>query len=234
MYISVSRGRGPDATAVIVRADGAGKLEALSLDNIGHAKAAIPDAPAAGAKDSRGRDLRVESITDIEFVDGQVIVAGLSNEEFSSKLRSIAYPFAKVDAGTSVEIYHGNHGRYETNSPVRTFVSYTIDGKPSLLAAYTCTPLVKFQLSELKPGNKVMGTTIAELGNMNRPLDMIVYKKGVERPYPDEQLGPRCHEDEHAGHREVRGDHRPSESDGGSALRDADRSQGRAAARSLG
>ena len=178
VYISVLRGRGPDATAVIVRADGAGKLEALSLDNIGHAKAAIPDAPAAGAKDSRGRDLRVESITDIEFVDGQVIVAGLSNEEFSSKLRSIAYPFAKVDAGTSVEIYHGNHGRYETNSPVRTFVSYTIDGKPSLLAAYTCTPLVKFQLSELKPGNKVMGTTIAELGNMNRPLDMIVYKKG--------------------------------------------------------
>ena len=71
VYISVSRGRGPDATAVIVRADGAGKLEALSLDNIGHAKSAIPDAPAAGAKDSRGRDLRVESITDIEFVDGQ-------------------------------------------------------------------------------------------------------------------------------------------------------------------
>ena len=28
-----------------------------------------------------------------------------------------------------------------------------------------------------KPGAKVKGTTIAELGNRNRPLDMIVYKK---------------------------------------------------------
>ena len=32
-------------------------------------------------------------------------------------------------------------------------------------------------MSSLKPGGKVMGTTIAELGNGNRPIDMIVYKK---------------------------------------------------------
>ena len=32
-------------------------------------------------------------------------------------------------------------------------------------------------LSELTPGNKVKGKTIAELGNRNRPLDMIVYTK---------------------------------------------------------
>lgn len=30
---------------------------------------------------------------------------------------------------------------------------------------------------ELKAGNKVKGVTIAELGNRNRPLDMIVYGK---------------------------------------------------------
>jgi hypothetical protein len=29
----------------------------------------------------------------------------------------------------------------------------------------------------LEPGKKVRGTTLAELGNRNRPLDMIVYKK---------------------------------------------------------
>ena len=47
------------------------------------------------------------------------------------------------------------------------------------MAAYTCTPLVKVPLSsELKPGEKVKGTTIAELGNRNTPLDMIVYAKG--------------------------------------------------------
>jgi hypothetical protein len=178
IYMSVSRGRGPDALPVILRADASGKIEELKLDNIKHAKAALPDAPQPGAKDSRGRDLRVDSITDVEYIDGQIVVAGLSNEEFSSKLRSISYPFAKVEKGTSIEIYHGAHGQYETNSPVRTFVGYNIEGKPHILAAYTCTPLVKFKLSDLTPGNKVMGTTIAELGNRNRPLDMIVYRKG--------------------------------------------------------
>ncbi len=52
-----------------------------------------------------------------------------------------------------------------------------IGSKPHILAAYTCTPLVRIPMSDLKPGSKIMGTTIAELGNRNRPLDMIVYKK---------------------------------------------------------
>ena len=46
-----------------------------------------------------------------------------------------------------------------------------------MLAAYTCTPLVKLPVSELKAGAHIKGTTIAELGNRNRPLDMIVYHK---------------------------------------------------------
>jgi hypothetical protein len=178
VYLSVTRGRGPEAQPVILRTNAKGQLEELRLEKIAHAKAALPNAPEPGKKDRAGREMRMDSITDIEFSAGQVIVAGLSNEEFSSKLRSIPYPFAAPDPGASVEIYHGSHGRFETNSPVRTFVSYNISGQPHILAAYTCTPLVKFQLSDLKPGNKVVGTTIAELGNRNRPLDMIVYRKG--------------------------------------------------------
>src|SRR6266568_4972703 len=52
-----------------------------------------------------------------------------------------------------------------------------VGNEPTLLAAYTCTPLVEFPLSDLKPGAKVKGKTIAELGNRNRPIDMIVYQK---------------------------------------------------------
>ncbi len=44
--------------------------------------------------------------------------------------------------------------------------------------AYTCTPLVKIPVEQFKPGAKIKATTIAELGNRNRPLDMIAYKKG--------------------------------------------------------
>jgi hypothetical protein len=177
-YFSVSRGRGPDALPAIVRTGAAGRLELLSLENIPHSSVALPNAPAADAKDRRGNPVRVEAITDLAFVNGKVVVAGLSNEEFASNLRSIPYPFASADRGTSVEIFHGAHGRFETNAPVRTFTQYKIANKDHLLAAYTCTPLVAFPVSDLQPGKKVMGKTIAELGNRNRPLDMIVYSKG--------------------------------------------------------
>ena len=110
-------------------------------------------------------------------MNGNVVVAGLSNEEFSSSLRSIPYPFQQGVKGAGIEIYHGSHGRFETNAPVRTFVAYQIQKQPYILAAYTCTPLVKIPVADLKPGSKVKGTTIAELGNRNRPLDMIVYHK---------------------------------------------------------
>ena len=44
-----------------------------------------------------GRGARVDTVTDMALVDGRLWVAGLSNEEFSSKLRAIPYPFTKVE-----------------------------------------------------------------------------------------------------------------------------------------
>jgi len=179
VYLSVSRGRGPDATPVILRIDAASKITELSLKKIGFSKATIPNPPADAetGQGRRRRNNRTLSITDLGFVDGRLFVAGLSNEEFASKLTSIPFPFKTVSGGTSVEIFHGAHGRFETRSPVRTFTSYKIDNENYLLAAYTCTPLVKFRISDLKAGQKLKGTTIAELGNRNNPLDMFVYKK---------------------------------------------------------
>ena len=176
-YVSVSRGTGPDATPVIFRVAADGKLEELSLDKVKFAKSEIPNAPAPGAA-TKGASQRAESITDLAYTDGRVFLAGLSNEEFSSRLLAIPFPFGDQPDGAGVEIYHGAHGRLETKSPVRTFVAYSINHEPYLLAAYTCTPLVKVPVAALKPGAHVKGTTIAELGNRNRPLDMIVYQKG--------------------------------------------------------
>jgi len=175
VYLSVSRGTGPDAIPVILRVTASGSIDELSLDNVAHSKVMLGNAPAGGGQPSRAR---LQTITDLAFADGKVFIAGLSNEEFSSKLRSIPFPFENVNDGTSVEIFHGNHGRLETNSPVRTFVPYTIDNEPHILAAYTCTPLVTFPVADLQPGQKILGHTIAELGSGNRPLDMIIYSKG--------------------------------------------------------
>jgi len=176
-YLSVARGRGPDAAAMILRVGGNGKIEQVSLGGVRFAKAEIPNAP--GPKEMQKRQpLRNLSITDLAYVDGRVFLAGLSNEEFSSRLLAIPFPFTDAVDGAAVEIYHGSHGRFETRSPVRTFAAYKIKGEPYLLAAYTCTPLVKVPVADLKAGAHVKGTTIAELGNRNTPLDMIVYRKG--------------------------------------------------------
>lgn len=178
-YLAVSRGRGPDAVPVLVRVKSGGELEAVSLDKVKFSRGELPDAPVDGVvgEGRRQSNPRQESITDIGFLEDRVLIAGLSNEEFASTLRAIPFPFKTVANGTSVEIYHGAHGKFETRSPVRTFVAFKVGNEPSLLAAYTCTPLVQFPISELKPGAKIKGKTIAELGNGNRPLDMIVYQK---------------------------------------------------------
>ena len=119
----------------------------------------------------------MQTITDMAFVNGNLMVAGLSNEEWSSALRSIPYPFKDAAQGATLQIWHSSHGRYETAAPVRTFVPYTISGQQYILAAYTCTPLVKIPVSDLKPGAKVKGVEIADLGAGNQPLDMVPYKK---------------------------------------------------------
>lgn len=177
VYLAVSRGRGPDAIPLLVRVKADGKIEEFSLENVPFARAEIPNAPDAHAK-GRGQSPRSQSITDIAYSDGRVFVAGLSNEEFSSRLIAIPYPFSSegID-GAAIEIYHGAHGQFETRSPIRTFVTYRIGNEPYMLAAYTCTPLVKVAVADLKAGAHVKGTTIAELGNRNNPLDMILYQK---------------------------------------------------------
>ena len=176
-YVSVSRGLAAAATPVIVRIDGAGKIEALSLDNIKHASVALPN-PVNASTGGRGGNARLNAITDLAFVDNSVYVAGLSNEEFSSTLRAIPFPFAEAGKGTSVEIWHAQHNRFETNSPIRTFLPYKVGNEQSILASYTCTPLVQVPVASLKAGSKVMGKTIAEFGAGNTPLDMIAYNKG--------------------------------------------------------
>jgi hypothetical protein len=193
-WLSVMRGLGDGAVPVLLRVDGAGEIEVVSLDEVRYTRIGVPnpppaetplvlaggrEIPIANYPDQIDREglIGVQTITHMAYIDGNLFVSGLSNEEFASKMRVIPYPFRVADAGTSVEIYHGSHGQLETFSPVFTFVPYEIDGEPSIVASYLCTPLVKFPIAALEPGSKIQGTTIAEFGNRNRPIDMIVYEK---------------------------------------------------------
>jgi hypothetical protein len=174
-YVSASRGKGPDAAPLIARVETTGNISMLSLDSAPNQEVSLVDAPQPNANSRQNQ--RMQTITDMNYVNGNLMVAGLSNEEWSSALRSIPFPFKSAEKGATLQIWHSSHGRYETQSPIRTFVPYSISGKEYVLAAYTCTPLVKIPVSELKPGAQVKGAEIADLGAGNQPLDMVPYKK---------------------------------------------------------
>jgi hypothetical protein len=177
-FVSVMRGQGAEAQPALARVDGSGQVTLVSFDTVKFTSVALPNPAAVNAT---GRGGRTQSVTDMALVDGRLVVAGLSNEEFASKLWSVAYPFATADRGTSVEIYHGNHGGFETRSPVMTFVPYKIGNQSAIVAAYTCTPLVKFALESLKAGGeKIVGHTMMDLGAGNQPLDMVTYARNGE------------------------------------------------------
>ncbi|HEY7269047.1 MAG TPA: hypothetical protein VH951_04400 [Dehalococcoidia bacterium] len=202
VYLSVMRGTGSSAMPVIVRIAGDGGMSHVALDGIAFSYADIDAAPAQddSRQDTRlvqgtreGQEveprpgfklriaregLRSVTITDMAFIDGSLIVAGASNEEFSSTLRRIPFPFGGASARSSLEIFHVSHGKYETASPIRTFLPF--DGGRSVLASYTCTPVVQFSLADLQAGAHVKGKTVAELGAGNTPLDMVSYKRDGE------------------------------------------------------
>ena len=167
VYLAVTRGTGSGQPA-IVKVSRDGSIAPLTLTDVMYAKVSLPNA---------SEKQRAQSITSMAFVDGRVFVAGLSTEEFASTLWAIPYPFTEAGKGTGIQIFHGAHGRLETASPIRTFTPYKIGKEENIIASYTCTPLVKIPVAELKPGTKVKGTTIAELGNGNQPLAMISYTK---------------------------------------------------------
>lgn len=169
VYVAVTRGTGVGQPA-LVRILRSGELEAVPLKDVPFASVKLPD-PGKTQREPQG------AITCMAFIGDRLFVAGLSSEEFASTLRVIPFPFQQAQKGTIVEIYHGSHGRLETNAPIRTFTPYRIGDEEYIIASYTCTPLVKIPVKELKPGAKVRGVTIAELGNRNQPLDMIAYTR---------------------------------------------------------
>lgn len=176
IYIAV---QSMDGAPVLLTIDGE-KIQPVNLKNISFSTVSIANVPSVDSKDQRGRPLRVLAISDLVFADGSVMVSGISNQEFSSTFRRIPFPFKDKQDQASLEIFHAAHGRYETNSPIRTFTTADLNGKKYLVASYTCTPLVLFPMDELKSGKHVKGRTVAEFGAGNSPIDLLTFKKGDE------------------------------------------------------
>jgi hypothetical protein len=194
IYLAVSRGRGKwdsswklpnhvDDAGILLKVSPAdGSIDVVETSKVRHARAALPNPIDAAKKHPWMKEisLRTDAITDMAYAGGTLYVAGLSNEEFASTLWKVPYPFADGVTATTLEIFHGAHGEYETHAPIRAFLPYALAGEDHLLAAYLCTPLVTFKTRDLKDGSHVKGRTVAEFGSGNYPLDMITYKRGQE------------------------------------------------------
>ncbi len=189
VYLSVTRGNGIDALPALVRVDASNQLQNVDLAPLkttSQALSKLPDgsqqfvlrgtmaAPTSKEVAKSKRPMRVLSIIDMEYHNGELFVAGISNEDFCSVLRRMPYPFNGSESISNIEMFHIAHDQYETRAPIRSMLVKNIDGKDQLVAAYTCSPLVLIPLNELKDGAKVKARTIGDMGN-GQPIDMVSF-----------------------------------------------------------
>lgn len=174
-YVSLSATMDGNPMSAVVSITVEGDVSVLDL-------AAIPSstftlAETADAAVTFWRDIPAPSltITDLDFVNGELFIAGLSTGEFASTLRRVGYPFDAPETSSSIEMFHAAHGQNETRAPIRAMSVVDLDGAATVVAAYTCTPLVTIPVAGLEDGAHVVGKTIAELGYGNRPLDVIPF-----------------------------------------------------------
>ena len=175
VYVAVSYGAAKRPALIVVTSDH--KARRVDLKAAKSTSIALRDAPTSNYNFWRDTPERSFTVTDMKWREGELFVAGLSNQEFASTLRRLKYPFDSSQSITSVEIYHTGHNLIETRAPIRAMSFATLGGIPYLVAAYTCTPIVIIPLDELKDGAHIRGKTIAELGYGNTPADMIAYTK---------------------------------------------------------
>ena len=174
LTLSVQKG-GAAPRPAVVSVDVAGKVSVLNLAKAQKASATIANVPAADKRLWRDTPAATYTVTDMTFHAGKLYVAGLSNASFASTLRVFDFPFKGDASATSVEMYHPVHNQLETRAPIRKMVIATLNGEPTLVAAFTCSPLVTIPLKDLKDGAHIAAKTIAEFGWGSAPVGMVSF-----------------------------------------------------------
>ncbi|MEO1421218.1 MAG: hypothetical protein AAFU66_09730 [Pseudomonadota bacterium] len=174
-YVSLTVETADGPLAKIVVADPAGKVSVLDPSTLQSTSVTLSGAPSDGVTFWRSIPASTIAITDMDYVDGKLYVSGTSTGEFASRLRVIPFPFDGQGAMSSIEMYHAAHNQNETRAPIRAMSVVDVDGVPTVVAAYTCTPLVTIPVQSLKDGVHVTGKTVAELGYGNLPLEVIAF-----------------------------------------------------------
>ena len=171
IYISVTRIGNFASQPVIVKVTQDQQISLFNLSDLTFQKQELMEFPegktkfkprGAGNSGPLPRDfakgeiaLRTLAIMDMEFYEGELFVAGVAHDNFLSSLRRMPYPFDGSQGITNVEMYHITHDQYESRAPIRAMSVQEIDGKPQLVAAYTCSPIVLVPLEDIQDGAKI-------------------------------------------------------------------------------
>ncbi len=190
VYLSVTRGHGVEAMPALIKINAENALNTVDLSSAkitSQMLSKVPDIssqfrprgammspPTAKDIAKAQRSQRLYTIMDMEYYKGELFVSGVSNEEFSSVLRRMSFPFTGRESISNIEMFHIVHDQYESRAPIRSMQIKNIDGIDQIVAAYTCSPLVLIPLTELKDGAKVKARTLGDMGN-GQPLDMVAF-----------------------------------------------------------
>ena len=175
IFLTVSRGLGDGASPALVKVNARGEASLVDVDRIRFSETDLPASPSRDERTPWGQPKWMLSITDLNFVDGELWVAGLSNEQFASALRRVPFPFNSKGALTTVEIFHTSHNKWETAAPIEAFLPITIGGQSLIVAGYGCAPLATFSQADIRSQHHLRGRTVAEMGGGSRPTDIISY-----------------------------------------------------------
>jgi hypothetical protein len=159
-----------DKKTLLLTLDGNGEIAEFALEKVKHVVIPLP----------KGETAPVTRVTDIAWMGDRVLLGAVASEEFASKVCSVPAPLDPKAAalGFSTETYHVSHRKWETRAPMTSLVPFESEGKKYVVGAFACTPVVRYPLDDVKPGAKVKGESVIELGSGNQPRTMIAYEKG--------------------------------------------------------
>jgi hypothetical protein len=167
LYVAVRKQ--DDKSYLVVRIGPSGGIDHYDLRDVRHAVVPLP----------KGEKAPVSSMTDVAWAGDRLVASARCNEEFGAKIFSTegALVHGKTGQLFSAETYHVSHRKWETKAPMSVLIPYEENGKQFIVGAFSCTPVVKYPIDDLKPGAKIKGISMIELGSGNRPLDMFAYEK---------------------------------------------------------
>ncbi len=146
-----------------------GEIAQFDLEDVHYAQVPLP----------KGDSTPVSLVTDLAWAGDRLVAAARCNEEFRSKIFATEGSLVHGKSGqlATAESYHVSHRKWETKAPMSVLIPFEENGEHYIIGAFSCTPVVKYPVSDIKPGGKVKGISMIELGSGNRPLDMFAYSK---------------------------------------------------------